>query len=106
MIGLSFDDIAISEITLSLFEDSGWYKINFYTGGLFKFGKNQGCNMLNEKCITNNIPISKKDYCAKTSESLCVSNLTGRGFCYITNSANPDNANYNYFPEKESLISK
>lgn len=97
MIGLSFDDVAISEITLGLFEDSGWYKMNYYTGGLFKFGKNQGCPMLEEKCIQNNSPISKKDYCSKISESLCQTNLMGRGFCYITNSANPDNNNYVYF---------
>ena len=54
MIGLSFDDIAISEITLALFEDSGWYKTNKYTGGLFKFGKNEGCFMLEQKCLENN----------------------------------------------------
>lgn len=107
MIGLSFDDIAISEITLALFEDSGWYKMNYYTGGLFKFGKNQGCAMLNQKCITNNIPVSKKDYCGKISESLCQTNLMGRGFCYITNNANPDNLSYQYFndnPKKGGLF--
>jgi hypothetical protein len=99
MIGLSFDDIAISEITLALFEDSGWYKTNIYTGGLFKFGKNEGCFMLEQKCITNNIPISKKAFCAKPSESLCQTNLLSRGFCYITNSAYPDHDNYIYFQE-------
>jgi hypothetical protein len=33
-----------SEIALAFFEDTGWYKVNFYTGGLFRFGKKQGCN--------------------------------------------------------------
>jgi hypothetical protein len=101
MIGLSFDDIAISEITLALFEDSGWYKTNKYTGGLFKFGKNEGCFMLEQKCLENNIPISKKSFCVKSSESICQTNLLGRGFCYISSTSNPDNDNYVYFQDNK-----
>jgi hypothetical protein len=42
---------AISGFTLALLEDSGWYKIdNYYTGGLMRFGKNQGCDFLNTDC--------------------------------------------------------
>lgn len=37
-------EFAISEITLALFEDLGWYKVRFFTGGLFKYGKQKGCN--------------------------------------------------------------
>ena len=36
-------DQVISEFTLALLEDSGWYKANYYTGGLMRFGKNKGC---------------------------------------------------------------
>ena len=45
------DEVTISEFTLSLLEDSGWYKVNYYTGGLFRFGKNKGCNFLDEYCL-------------------------------------------------------
>ena len=45
------DEVTISEFTLSLLEDSGWYKINYYTGGLFRFGKNKGCDFLNVFCL-------------------------------------------------------
>ena len=42
---------AISGFTLALLEDSGWYKIdNYYTGGLMRFGKNQGCDFLYTDC--------------------------------------------------------
>ena len=41
----------ISEFTLALLEDSGYYKANYYTGGLMQFGKNKGCEFLNQKCI-------------------------------------------------------
>ena len=34
----------------SFFEDSVFYKIIFYTGGPFKFGKNKGCKFLDKNC--------------------------------------------------------
>lgn len=97
MIGLSFDDTAISEITLALFEDSGWYSVNYYTGGLFKFGKNKGCDFLNKKCIENNVPLTTDEFCVTPYQSLCVSNRLNRGICYITDTSNPDNSSYQYF---------
>ena len=41
MIGDFYEEQAISEMTLALFEDSHWYKVNYYTGGLFRYGKNE-----------------------------------------------------------------
>ena len=40
----------ISEFTLALLEDSGWYKANYYTGGLMRYGKNQGCYFIQNDC--------------------------------------------------------
>ena len=45
------EEMAISEITLALLEDTGWYKINYYTGGLMRFGKNKGCDFLENNCL-------------------------------------------------------
>ena len=45
------EEMAISEITLALLEDSGWYKINYYTGGLMRFGKNKGCEFIQNNCL-------------------------------------------------------
>ena len=45
------DEVVISEFTLALLEDSGWFKANYYTGGLMRFGKNKGCQFLNSHCI-------------------------------------------------------
>ena len=41
---------AISGFTLALLEDSGWYRVNNYTGGLMRYGKNQGCDFLYKDC--------------------------------------------------------
>ena len=47
------EEQVFSEFTLALLEDLGYYKANYYTGGLLKFGKNKGCAFLNERCIVN-----------------------------------------------------
>ena len=39
-------EAALSDITLALLEDTGFYKVNYFSGGLFKFGKNKGCDFL------------------------------------------------------------
>ena len=48
------EEMTISEITLALLEDSGWYKPNYYTGGLMRFGKNKGCKFLENNCLDTN----------------------------------------------------
>ncbi len=53
MIGESFGENLISDITLALFEDSGWYKVNQNNANLFVWGKDKGCDFLDrgKKCI-------------------------------------------------------
>ena len=50
---LYYPEIVISEFTLALLKDSGWYEINYYTGGLMRFGKNKGCKFLYNDCCDN-----------------------------------------------------
>ena len=42
---------AISEITLASLEDLGYYEVNYYTGGLMRFGKNKGCDFFELDCV-------------------------------------------------------
>ena len=35
-------------------EDCGWYKGNYFTGGLMRYGKNKRYDFLNEKCVNQN----------------------------------------------------
>ena len=42
---LYYTEQAISEITLASLEDLGYYEINYFTGGLMRFGKNKGCEL-------------------------------------------------------------
>ena len=45
------EEMVISEFTLALLEDTGYYKANYYTGGLMRFGKNRGCEFVKEQCV-------------------------------------------------------
>ena len=70
-------DQAISEITLALLEDLEWYKVNYYTGGLMKFGKHKGCYFINNDCIQGSSnPIGLK---SSFQTEFC-SNIYGNGF--------------------------
>jgi hypothetical protein len=40
------DNHVLTKITLSVFEDSGWYKPNYSFAEDTLWGKNQGCNFL------------------------------------------------------------
>ena len=53
MNGVSYEEEeVISEFTLALLEDTGFYKIdNYYTGGLMQYGKNKGCDFIYSKCV-------------------------------------------------------
>ena len=97
MISTNYIDNAISDITLALFEDSGIYSVEYYSGGLFKFGKNKGCSFLNNKCIINNKPISD-EFCVSPKEPMCTKSRTAKGYCgvYIYSSVPTQ---YQYFSE-------
>ena len=41
----------ISNITLALFEDSGWYKVDYTKAQAVPWGKDKGCEFLEAKCI-------------------------------------------------------
>lgn len=50
MIADDADNIVISKISLALFEDSGWYGVDYsYADELF-WGKNQGCAFTDSTC--------------------------------------------------------
>ena len=72
---------AISGFTLALLEDSGWYKTNKYTGGLMRFGKNQGCDFLFKDCEVSDSSKNKFKndlFTGHTSDSFRATCTSGR----------------------------
>ena len=80
-------EVVMSDFTLALLEDSGWYKVNYYTGGLMRFGKNKGCAFLDDECSENGITKFKNeffDYSDRDKPS-CSSGRLSRAYCEDNN---------------------
>ena len=82
-----YPEQVISEITLALLEDLGWYEINYYTGGLMRFGKNKGCDFIENDCInvlniSYAFPNFYNEFCSSDSFGTCSSGRQSRGYCY------------------------
>ena len=97
MIAIDYPDIVISDITLGLLEDTGWYTVNYYTGGLFRFGKNEGCEFLNSKCIDNGYNKFNKDFCIRNNIERCTSSYLSRGYCEINEYDSEIDKEFQYF---------
>ena len=101
MISTDYPEIVISEISLALLEDSGWYYVNYYTGGLFRYGKGLGCDFLNNKCVysdsSNYITPFGREFCVNTIDDRCSAGNIDRGECYIRNYASGIDSEYQYF---------
>ena len=97
MIATDYPEIVISDISLAVFEDSGFYKVNYYTGGLFRFGKGEGCNFFNKKCIINGGTLFANEFCIKTQEPFCTSGHLSKGHCYIGQYNSMLSSHYQYF---------
>jgi hypothetical protein len=97
MIGFTYDETALSEITLAFLEDTGWYKTNYYTGGLFRYGKNAGCSFTNDKCIIDEKVLFKNEFCDNRNAPFCSAGKINKGFCYINDYSTNLDPNYQYF---------
>ena len=87
MISTDYSEIVISDITLAYFEDTGFYKVNYYTGGLFRFGKNKGCSFLEEECVSNDgeLTLFPNEFCTKPGAYFCgSSHLSRRRLLYLS----------------------
>jgi len=78
---IALDRSVISNLTLSLIEDSGWYTIDYSEGavGHFDFGRGMGCTLLdNCNSESSNLYCSEGD---RRTISLCTSNFYAVGSC-------------------------
>ena len=97
MTSILYDEMVISDITLALFEDSGWYKVKYYTGGLFRYGKNQGCDFLNSYCVNGDVSKYKNDFCITEQTTMCTPGRTHRAMCGLITYPEELEVYYRYF---------
>jgi len=103
MIAVSYEELFLSEITCAFLEDTGWYEVSCYSGGLFKFGEGLGCDFLTETCINNKETRFQNQFCDENGKYLCMVGDKSKGVCLvktITGSYATEiksNSDYQYF---------
>lgn len=90
MVGISgpagFQRQVMSNMTLALMADSGWYVPNWEASGYLKWGRKAGCDFLHGSCVTGNNRTSPKGFCTRQpgqerQVSLCSWDLMAVGTC-------------------------
>ncbi len=84
---------SISKFTLSLMEDTGWYKVDYSQTEELEWGKGKGCGFLNADCS-----LGYEEYCGVANEKNCTPDYIGKALC--TSSSFSDTCLFNeYFSE-------
>ena len=104
------EEEVISEITLALLEDMGFYKPYYYTGGLMRYGKNKGCEFVYDKCINKSHLINPSFeneffddiYSEYSTDASCSSGRLSRTYHILWIYTNPIPKEFQYF-EKENM---
>ena len=93
-------DIVYSDVTAALFEDSGWYTVNYEYAQSINWGQNAGCNFILEKCIVNGNTISD-DFCQtqSTTTQMCDFMHLRKGYCNLGTYQSALPSAYQYFTD-------
>lgn len=77
-----FNRHIVSNITLGLLEDSGWYLPDYTKAGHLSWGKDAGCDFIAQDCSTYSSAHPDQVYfCSSESDLGCVSDNTAIGHC-------------------------
>ena len=91
--------IVYSKISLALFEDSGWYLVDFEYGSDLTWGVQKGCGFFVNECVKNGVA-GFSEFCNTTNAiSLCDHTHTYKGTCSLAKQAKPIPAQYQYFTD-------
>jgi len=82
MTGEATHNPVISPLTLSLFEDSGWYMVNYSHSFNLIWGKGRGCDFVSKICTS--WP-TEGGFSCQGSESMCTFDMTAKGECNTYN---------------------
>ncbi|KAG9407378.1 hypothetical protein AC1031_002111 [Aphanomyces cochlioides] len=78
----------LSGLTLSYFQDSGWYKVDTSQAQPMQWGANRGCSFATNSCIQTASdgqlqPLASDHFCVDSSVDGCSLDLTSRASCTI-----------------------
>jgi leishmanolysin len=74
----------LSNLTLALFEDSGWYLPNYAAADVLPWGRGAGCPFASAECVSNGVIVAGGEgfFCdATNSATQCVYDFSAAGTC-------------------------
>ncbi|KAE9419426.1 hypothetical protein Angca_007570, partial [Angiostrongylus cantonensis] len=99
MTGVSTQVYALTRLTFALFEDSGWYKVNYDKAEQMLWGKDLGCDFAKKSCLTWMKANRENPYpfCNVMDDSRCSANRLSKVRCNLVESMEgvPDEYDYN-----------
>ncbi|KAK6048960.1 hypothetical protein COOONC_13535 [Cooperia oncophora] len=82
MTGVTTQVYAISRITLALFEDSGWYRVDYDNAENMTWGKGLGCDFVKKSCLTwMRSPSGPYPFCVQEGDMTCNANRKSKVYC-------------------------
>lgn len=95
MTGTADPNSVYSAITLALFQDSGWYQVNYSMAQTLPWGNNKGCPFAQQQCSV--ATWGSQYFCSASQQEGCTADMRYRAICnlYTFGSALP--ASYQYF---------
>jgi len=92
-------DIVYSDITFAVFEDSGWYKVNYEYTNPVVWGYKEGCSFFSEKCIADEKP-AFGEFCSDSVRvERCDYKHLHKGRCNLSRYQSPVFRDYQYFSD-------
>uniref|UniRef100_A0A7I4YRD7 Leishmanolysin-like peptidase n=1 Tax=Haemonchus contortus TaxID=6289 RepID=A0A7I4YRD7_HAECO len=101
MSGIYTQVAAMSCVTLALFEDSGWYKVNYDKAEDIMWGRNLGCTFATKSCLTwmKSNPTNPYPFCRIYGDKRCSATRLERAECSLVllgkNQKTPSEYDYN-----------
>lgn len=92
-------DVTYTDVTMGLFQDSGWYKVNYKYSNSQTWGYHKGCEFISEKCVQNGKTSFRSDFCTKKNTNSCDYLGLRKGYCDVMTHTTALPAPYQYFSE-------
>ena len=97
MVGMIVEDPIYTDITLAIFEDSGWYHVNYTLSDKVKFGRGQGCKFIEKKCVMHG-KTQIMGFCDQDGPACSLYN-TRKAWCHVVPHAMELPGQYQYFDD-------
>ena len=96
----------VSEFTLALMQDSGWYSVDYNFAEPYFWGKNEGCDWFVTDCVNKTTQLSNfpQYFCRSTADNGCNHDYTGVGYCLFYTSTDNIPTQYQYYVCQKTLL--